>query len=65
MIEPILALPMQTHAWLAIAIGTFVVLWGLLRILVRLHWVSLNAVYVFQLAVLILMCEGIRTRSAV
>lgn len=62
MIEPILALSMQPHALLAIAIGTFVVLWGLLRILVRLHWVSLNAAQVFQLAVLVLICEGIRTR---
>ena len=64
MIEPILALPMQTHAWLAIALGAFVVLWGLLHILVRLRWVSLNAARVFQLAVLVLICEGIRTRMS-
>lgn len=62
MIEPILFLCMQTHAWLVIAIGALVVLWGLLHILVRLHLVALNAAQVLQLAVLILICEGIRTR---
>ncbi|MDD5677216.1 MAG: mechanosensitive ion channel family protein [Kiritimatiellae bacterium] len=61
MIESILALPVQAHPWL-VALGSFVVLWVLLRILVRLRWVSLNAAHVFQLAVLILICEGIRTR---
>ena len=40
-------------------------LWGLLRILVRLHWVSQNAAQVFQLAVLVLICEGIRTRMSI
>ncbi len=62
MIEPILALPMQPYAWLAIAIGAFILLWGFLRILVRLHLVTLNVAQVFQLAVLVLICEGIRTR---
>ena len=60
MIESILALPMQTHAWLAIVIVAFVVLWGLLRILVKLQWVAPNASHVLQLAVLVLICEGIR-----
>lgn len=50
------------HVWPAIAIGAFIVLWGLSRILVRLHWVSPNAAKVFQLAVLIVICESIRTK---
>ncbi|MFH1477169.1 MAG: mechanosensitive ion channel family protein [Verrucomicrobiota bacterium] len=61
MIENITVLPMQTQAWLAIAIGAFA-LWGLLRILVSLRWIALNAAQVFQLAVLVVICEGIRTR---
>ena len=62
MIESILFLPAQTYAWLAMAMGAFVVLWVLLHILVRLQWVSLNASQVVQLAVLVLICEGIRER---
>ncbi|MFA5042784.1 MAG: mechanosensitive ion channel family protein [Kiritimatiellia bacterium] len=61
MIEPILALSIHTQIWPAIALGALVVLWGVLRILVRMRFVSLNAAQVFPLAVLVLICEGIRT----
>lgn len=62
--EPILALPMQTYTWLIIAVGAFIVLWGLLRIFVRFKLITLNVAHFLQLAFLILICEGIRKKMS-
>ncbi len=60
MIEPILILPTQTHVWMVIGTLAFIILWAVMRIFVRLRWISQNAAQILQLAVLLLIFEGIR-----